>query len=167
MKNDFIILALLCLSLIVTFIIGYREGERRSEGLETSDTVIIRDTLTQTILRDTTITKFIPKKIVELRRDTILRDTVLTYEKKEYVDTLINDADSLILSNTVLGVDASLDLLHVTWKKTNKVLRNTIYITKEKPKKFVEFVPLQATAGWNPIDNKLGLVVGFGVSINF
>lgn len=167
MKNDFIILTLLCLSLIVTFIIGYREGERRSEGLETSDTVVIRDTFTQTILRDTTITKFIPKKVEVIKRDTILRDTVLTYERKEYQDTLVNDGDSLILSNTVLGVDASLDSLHVTWKKTNKVLTNTIYITKEKPKKFIEFVPLQTTAGWNPIDNKLGLVVGCGLSVNF
>ena len=147
--------------------VGRLTAERRSEGLETIDTVIVRDTFTQTILKDTTITKFIPQKVEIIRYDTIKENTVLVYEKKEYQDTLVNDADSIVLSNTIFGIDARLDSTHVQWKKQNKVITNTIYITKEKPRKLIEFVPLQTTAGYNPIDNKLGIVIGCGVSINF
>ena len=167
MKNNLYVILILSLLILSSFMVGRLTAERRSEGLETRDALIVRDTFTQTILKDTTITKFVPRKVEVIKRDTIAKDTILTYERKEYQDTLVNDADSLILSNTILGVDASLDSLHVTWKKQNKVFTNTIYITREKPRKLIEFVPLQATAGWNPFDNKLGIVIGCGVSINF
>lgn len=167
MKNDFIILTLLCLSLIVTFIIGYREGERRSEGLETSDTVIIskRDTL----WKDTIIekTKYIPKKVEVIRRDTITKDTVLTYVHKTYEDTIAFDNDSILLTNVISGVDAKLDSTHVTWKKQKEIVTNYVYITNTvEKKKFITFSP-QATAGYDPFANRFGVVCGFGIAINF
>lgn len=168
MKNNFIILTLLCLSLIVTFIIGYREGERRSEGLETSDTVIIskRDTL----WKDTIIekTKYIPRKVEIIKHDTITKDTVLTYEQKTYEDTIAFDNDSILLTNVISGVDAKLDSTHVTWKKQKEIVTNTIYITREKEKTFWDrfHIQPQATAGWNPIDGKCAVVVGFGIGFD-
>lgn len=167
MKSNLLTILILSFLILSSFMVGRLTAETRSEGLEMRDTLIIRDTITNTVIKDTTITKFIPKKVEVIRHDTIKENTILTYERKEYIDTLVNDADSIVLSNTILGVDASLDSLHVTWKKQNKVITNTIYIAKEKPRKLIEFFPLQTTAGWNPIDNKLGLVVGFGLSVNF
>ena len=167
MKNNLYVLLILSLLIISSFMVGRLTAERRSEPTYARDTVLI--TKTDTLLRDTIIekTKYIPKKIVELRRDTITKDTVLTYEQKTYEDTIAFGNDSILLTNVISGVDAKLDSTHISWKKQKEVVTNYVYITKEKPKKFIEFVPLQATAGWNPFDNKLGIVIGCGVSINF
>lgn len=148
--------------------VGRLTAERRSEGLETSDTVTVRDTFINTIVKDTTITKFVPRKVEVIKRDTILRDTVLTYERKEYVDTVVNDADSIILSNTILGVDARLDSLHVTWKKHKEVFTNYVYITKEKEKKFWDrfHIQPQVTSGYDIINHQWGICGGIGVGID-
>ena len=148
--------------------VGYREGERRSEGLETRDTLIVRDTFINTILKDTTITKFVPRKIELIKRDTILRDTVLTYERKEYVDTVVNDADSIVLSNTILGIDARLDSTHISWKKHKEVFTNYVYINKEKPRKFWDrfHIQPQATAGYDIINHQWGICGGIGVGFD-
>ena len=170
MKNDFVILALLCLSLIVTFIIGYREGERRSEGLETSDTLIVRDTITNTILKDTAIVKYIPKKVEVIKYDTIKENTVLTYEKKLYVDTVVFDNDSIITANAVVGVDARLDSTHIIFKRQNKVITNTIYInnTVEKKKTFWNrfHIQPQVTSGFDIINHQWGICGGIGVGFD-
>lgn len=167
MKNNIYVLLILSLLIISSFMVGRLTAERRSEGLETSDTVIIskRDTL----WKDTIIekTKYIPKKIVELRHDTITKDTVLTYEQKTYEDTIAFGNDSIVLSNTVTGVDARLDSTHVQWKKQKEIVTNYVYITNTvEKKKFITFSP-QATAGYDPFANRFGVVCGFGIAINF
>ena len=167
MKNNIYVLFILSLLIVSSFMVGRLTAERRSEPTYTSDTVLI--TKTDTLLRDTIIekTKFLPKKVEIIRRDTIKENTVLTYEQKVYEDTIAFDKDSILLTNVISGVDARLDSTHVQWKKQSKVITNTIYITKDKPRKLIEFVPLQTTAGYNPIDNKFGIVIGCGLSVNF
>lgn len=168
MSNKYKILILSAL-FILSFIIGCQYGNMRSEGSKTADTVFVSDT--DTLWKDTVIekTKFVPKEVIKLRIDTV-RDTVLTFEKKKYVDTLTNDNDSIILTSYISGYEANLDSTSVDWKKHTQIITNTVTVTKyiEKNKTFWNrfHIQPQATFGFNPLNKHWGAVIGLGVGFD-
>mgnify|MGYP003500046372 CR=1 FL=1 len=165
-----LIILLLTAFLVLGFIIGCQWSEMRSEGLETIDTVTVVEFDTVTITKDTTITKFIPKKVEVIRTDTITKDTILITEQKIYEDTLCNDKDSIILQSFITGINSSLDSTSVVWRKHKETITNTVYITKyiEKKKTFWNRFNLQPqiTSGYDLINHKWGIIGGIGVGID-
>lgn len=110
--------------------------------IEQTDTSVIikRDT----ILRDTLITEtqFVPKYIKELKRDTVYTkdgDTLeLARESKRFDKRLTIDKDTADIEIYTSGIETSLDSLKMALKKHTYVVTNTTTITKyiEKPKTF-------------------------------
>lgn len=168
-QNKWIILILSAL-FVITFIVGCQWGEMRSERQEIRDTVTLVEFDTITITKDTTITKFIPKKVEVIRTDTITKDTILITEQKIYEDTLCNDKDSIILQSFITGINSSLDSTSVVWKKHTTVITNTVEITKyiDKPKTFLNrfHIQPQITSGYDLINHKWGIIGGIGVGID-
>ena len=124
-------------------------------NIERIDTVYHTDTL----YRDTTITIFkdksVPKYIYITKTDTFKtkdgKDTIFNTENKEYIDTLCNKNDSIILKSYISGQNPTLDSLKVDWKKQETIITNTVEITKyiQKKKTF-----------WNRFH--FGVQVGYG-----
>lgn len=110
--------------------------------IEQTDTSVIikRDT----ILRDTLITEtqFVPKYIKELKRDTLYTkygDTLeLSIESKRFDKRLTIDKDTADIEIYTSGIETSLDSLKMALKTHTDVVTNTTTITKyiEKPKTF-------------------------------
>ena len=161
------IISLLSVLFLITFIVGYQVGEMRSDGFKTSDTVVKVEFDTIETLKDTTITKFLPKYIEKLRVDTVRKDTVLITEQKTYFDTICQNRDSILLKTTISGVNASIDSLSVLLKKQEIIKTNTITITKyiEKPKKLITLRP-QLGVGYGLLHNNIDMYVGVGVLID-
>lgn len=169
MKNNKWIILFLSALFFFTFMVGYHVGEMRSQGSKMADTVLVSDT--DTIWRDTVIekTKYIPKEVIKIKVDTI-RDTILTFERKIYEDTLTNDKDSIILKAFISGYEANLDSTSVRWKNYKEIITNTVEIIKyiERPKTFWDrfHIQPQATFGYDVLNKRWGGVVGIGVGID-
>ena len=167
-KSDVIITILLVLSLIIIGFLGYMCGRTTvpTEVIKT-DTTTIHDTL----WKDTTIyeKQLVPKKIVEIKRDTIYGDTLeLVTESKEYEKSLISGKDTADLKVYVSGIKPSLDSLEMRLKTHTEV--NTVEITKyvQKKKTFKDrfHLGLQVGYGLGLQSRKFDSYVGFGVSFD-
>lgn len=135
MKNNTIILII---GFITCILLGcfmwYNQTPR--EVIKT-DTVTVSDTIYKT---DTfKIEKLVPKKVVEIKRDTLYKkdstEVILVSENKEYKDTIsTNDGDSIILNNYISGINPQLDSTKVNLKKKEiiKTVQITKYIEKKK-----------------------------------
>lgn len=107
--------------------------------IEKTDTVVINDTITHT---DTLyLDKPTPVYINKLRVDTVYtpsgEELELVTEHKIYKDTLCKNNDSIILTNYITGINATLDSSRVDLRKQEIV--NTIEVTKyikEKAKRW-------------------------------
>lgn len=139
-------------------------------NIEKVDTVITSDTVFKT---DTfRIEKLVPKKVVEIKRDTFYTkdssEVVLVTENKEYKDTIsTNDGDSIILNNFISGINPQLDSAKVSLKK--KEVTNTIEITKyvEKKKTFFNRFHIGLQGGYGYGFNYKGLEPYVGVGVSF
>lgn len=166
-RSDVIITILLVLSLIIIGFLGYMCGRTTvpTEVIKT-DTTTIHDTL----WKDTTIyeKQLVPKKIVEIKRDTITKDTVLVTESKEYEKSLISGKDTADLKVYVSGIEPSLDSLEMRLKTHTEV--NTVEITKyvQKEKTFKDrfHIGLQVGYGYGFKYKGLEPYVGLGVSFD-
>lgn len=111
------------------------------------------------------IEKQVPKYITEVKYDTIKEETILITENKIYIDTLCNGNDSIILENSITGINPRLDYTKADWRKSDKVITNTITITKHiKDKKHIS-VGLQGGYGYAFKSKELSPYVGFGINI--
>ena len=128
-------------------------------------------TITDTLWKDTTIIEkqLVPKKIVEIKRDTVYKsngDTLeLVTEAKRYDRSLTSDKDTCDLEIYTTGINTSLDSLK--WRLKTHSVTNTIEITKyiEKKRKFLDrfhFTP-NVSAGYGLIHKDLDVYVGIGV----
>lgn len=160
--NKWLILALVAAFLITSFIVGCHYGEMRSEAQETSDTMIVSDTVWKIVTKDTTIIKKVPKKIEIIKRDTITKDTVLVTEYKTYEDTICKDKDSVIVKSYITGINAQLDSMQVSWKKREKIITNTITIEKQVKQRIT--YGLQGGYGITP--KGFQPYIGVGLQIN-
>lgn len=166
-KSDAIITILLVLSLIIIGFLGYMCGRTTvpTEVIKT-DTTTIHDTL----WKDTTIyeKQLVPKKIVEIKRDTITKDTVLVTESKEYEKSLVSGKDTCDLKLYVSGIEPSLDSLEMALKTHTEVktLEITKYVQKEKTFKDRFHLGLQVGYGLGLQSKDFQPYVGLGVSFD-
>lgn len=138
--------------------------------IEKVDTVTVIDTL----YKDTTIfkDKLVPQYIKIVKRDTVYTstgDTIqLITEHKAYQDTLTCEDDSIVLKSYITGINSKLDSITASWKKRDKIITNTVTITKyiEKPRKLFTIQP-QVGVGYGFFNKKPDVYAGIGVGINF
>ena len=142
--------------------------------IEQTDTsvTIKRDT----IWRDTLIkeTKFVPKYIKELKRDTVYTKDGNTLEfareSKRFDKRLTIDKDTADIEIYTSGIETSLDSLKMALKTHTDVVTNTATITKyiEKPKTFWKrfHIQPQVTSGYDIINKQFGITAGIGVGFD-
>ncbi len=114
------------------------------------------------------ITKYkqVPKYITEVKRDTVKENTILITENKIYNDTICKDNDSLIIQNSITGVNPTLDYCKVDWRKQDKVITNTITIEKVVKNNKRISIGLQGGYGYAFKSKELSPYVGIGININ-
>lgn len=134
-----------------------------------SDTVVQVQFDTIETIKDTTITKFVPKTVVKIKTDTITKDTILNTERKTYIDTLCNEGDTIQLTTTISGCKASLDSISAKWSKHHITKTEYITVTKyiEKPKTFKDHFSLGVGMGYGYGLNNKQFEPFIGVSFNY
>ena len=161
-----VLLILLAISILFNIIQSCNANHIKTDTIYFRDTVCSNDTV---VYRDTLEkTHWIPVKEEVIRRDTVLRDTVLILESKEYRDTLVSSPDTLYLKASISGINPSLDSIKYDWRRS--VITNTVTITKYKERKRtwrdrISIGP-SATVGYDPFNKQWGVTIGVGVSID-
>ena len=141
------------------------------EQTDTSAT-IKRDTIWNSIT--ITETKFVPKYIKELKRDTVYtkdgNTLELARESKRFDKRLTIDKDTADIEIYTSGIETSLDSLKLALKTYTDVVTNTATITKyiEKPKTFWKrfHIQPQVTGGYDIINKQFGITAGIGVGFD-
>ena len=141
------------------------------EQTDTSAT-IKRDTIWNSIT--ITETKFVPKYIKELKRDTVYtkdgNTLELARESKRFDKRLTIDKDTADIEIYTSGIETSLDSLKLALKTHTDVVTNTATITKyiEKPKTFWKrfHIQPQVTGGYDIINKQFGITAGIGVGFD-
>lgn len=111
-----------------------------------------------------TINKPVPIYITEVKRDTVRESTVLITENKIYNDTICKDNDSIIIQNSITGVNPILDYCKVDWRKQDKVITNTITIEKVVKNNKRISIGLQGGYGYGLINKQPDAFIGVGIS---
>ena len=166
MNKTTLIIALQILLFIACGLLYHQWQENGSEGSGMRPDTIIRYDTTY-ITNDTTIYKPIPRIIEVIRRDTITKDTVLNFEKKEYKDTITTCAkDTILLQTSISGYKASLDSMKVQLKKQDVI--KYVEITKHiKEKQSKIGIGLQVGYGLGFKDKAFQPYVGVGIQYRF
>lgn len=135
-------------------------------------------TISDTIYKDTVLTiikeKPIPKEVYLTKIDTFYtnngKDTLLKTENKVYNDTIACAKDTVVVTNFIKGINATLDSTKVLLKKQDKIITNTVTIEKyiEKKKTFFSrfHVGIQTGYGYGFNSRQFEPYVGAGLSID-
>lgn len=134
-----------------------------------TDTVVVTET--DTIHETTSVVHFFPKPIkeVEVRWDTVRKDTILPIVSRTYSDTIRKeDGAELRYIASVSGHNPSLDSISFDLTYPKIIETNTVTVTK----KFIQKAPrvsvgLQTGFGYGVFNKKPDLYVGFGFSYRF
>lgn len=152
----------------------------RSGYFDPMNEVIKTDTVfttkTDTLWKDTTIVEkeIVPKIIVKTKIDTLFKEngeTVqLITESKRFDKRLISNKDTADVQVYTSGINTSLDSLKIRFKTHNKVITNTVEITKyiDKKKTFFDrfHIGVQAGYGYGFNYKELEPYVGIGASFD-
>lgn len=138
-----------------------------------TDTVFT--TKTDTLWKDTTIVEneIAPKIIVKTKIDTLFKEngeTVqLITESKRFDKTILSDKDTADVQVYTSGINTSLDSLKMRFKTHNKVITNTVEITKyiDKKKTFFDRFHIGVQAGYGYGFNYKGLEPYVGIGASF
>lgn len=121
------------------------------------------------------IIKPIPKYIEKIKTDTVFDkkgDSIfLKTENKQYIDTLSTCAgDTMEVMSYISGINANLDSTKVKLKKQEKIITNTVEVTKyiNKKKTFKDRIHIspQVTGGYDIINKQWGVTAGIGIGID-
>ena len=166
---------LIILGFIIVASMQHNLINRYKDILNAMDSTVTTEIKHDTLWKDTTIieTKFVPKYIKELKRDTVYTkdgDTLeLARESKRFDKTLTIDKDTADLQIYTTGINTSLDSLKMALKKHTDVITNTVTVTKyiEKPKTIWNRIHIQpqVTSGYDLINKQWGITAGIGVGI--
>ena len=165
MKWYKVVISILVIYLISLFSFSGCNGRPEIIEIEKIDTIQIYDTAY--IQQPPEIIKIyeqVPKYITEVRVDTVKENTILVTENKTYKDSICTkDNDSIFVTNTIQGVNANLLSTEVELRKTDKVITNTITITKHiKDKKHWNIGPSIST-GYDPFNKQWVYCLGVSV----
>ena len=151
----------------------------RSGYFDPMNEVIKTDTVfttkTDTLWKDTTIVEkeIVPKIIVKTKIDTLFKEngeTVqLITESKRFDKRLISNKDTADVQVYTSGINTSLDSLKIRFKTHNKVITNTVEITKyiDKKKTFFDRFHIGVQAGYGYGFNYKGLEPYVGIGASF
>lgn len=151
----------------------------RSGYFDPMNEVIKTDTVfttkTDTLWKDTTIVEkeIVPKIIVKTKIDTLFKEngeTVqLITESKRFDKRLISNKDTADVQVYTSGINTSLDSLKMRFKTHNKVITNTVEITKyiDKKKTFFDRFHIGVQAGYGYGFNYKGLEPYVGIGASF
>lgn len=169
------IATLIILGFIIVSTMQHNLINKYKDILNAMDSTVTTEVKHDTLWKDTTVieTKFIPKYIKELKRDTVYTkdgDTLeLARESKRFDKTLTIDKDTADLEIYTSGIETSLDSLKMALKTHTDVITNTVTVTKyiEKPKTFWKrfHIQPQVTSGYDLINKQWGITAGIGVGI--
>lgn len=142
---------------------------------EVINTDTVFNTKTDTLWKDTTITEkeFVPKIIVKTKIDTLFKEngeTVqLITESKRFDKTILSGKDTADVQVYTSGINTSLDSLKMRMKAYNKVITNTVEITKyvDKKKTFWNRFHIGVQAGYGYGFNYKGLEPYVGIGASF
>lgn len=143
---------------------------------EVINTDTVFTTKTDTLWKDTTIVEkeIVPKYIVKKKVDTVYTkegDTFnLITEAKRFDKRLISNKDTADIQVYTSGINTSLDSLKMRLKTHNKVITNTVEITKyvEKKKTFLNrfHIQPQVGVGYGVFNKKIDAYVGVGIGFD-
>lgn len=168
-KTAKVIIIILLLYIISLCSFSGCNGKTKVIEIEKTDTIQIFDTAyIQQPPEIITIYKPIPKYITQVRIDTVKENTPLIVENKVYTDSICTkDNDSIFVTNTIQGVNANLLSTEVELRKTDKIITNTITITKHiKDKKHWNIGPSIST-GYDPFNKQWVSCLGVSVLYRF
>lgn len=142
---------------------------------EVINTDTVFTTKTDTLWKDTTIVEkeIVPKIIVKTKIDTLFKEngeTVqLITESKRFDKTILSDKDTADVQVYTSGINTSLDSLKMRFKTHNKVITNTVEITKyiDKKKTFFDRFHIGVQAGYGYGFNYKGLEPYVGIGASF
>ena len=142
---------------------------------EVINTDTVFTTKTDTLWKDTTIVEkeIVPKIIVKTKIDTLFKEngeTVqLITESKRFDKTILSDKDTAYVQVYTSGINTSLDSLKMRFKTHNKVITNTVEITKyiDKKKTFFDRFHIGVQAGYGYGFNYKGLEPYVGIGASF
>lgn len=135
--------------------------------IEKVDSIIKFDTAYIQYPETIFINKPIPTYITEVKIDTIKENTILVTENKIYQDTIKCQEDSIIQEISITGINPTLDYSKVILKKQDKVITNTITVTKfVKDNKKLAITP-QLGIGYGFFNKKPDIYAGIGISYIF
>ena len=170
LKNNiwFIIIIVTFISLLI-LMFNFNCYKSNTNATGKTDTITI--TKVDTIYGDAiVITDTVPKLISKtiIKYDTIDKDGVIVdipIEKSIYSDTL---QDSTSYKAYITGYKATLDSLAINYKPKVIERHTTQIITKEVNKKSNPFYyGIGVTTGYDVINKRYGLMIGFGAGIKF
>lgn len=168
-KTAKVIIGILLIYILSLLSFSGCNGKTEIIEVERVDTIQICDTAyIQQPPEIITIYKPIPKYITQVRIDTVKENTPLIVENKVYTDSICTkDNDSIFVTNTIQGVNANLLSTEVELRKTDKIITNTITITKHiKDKKHWNIGPTLST-GFDPFNKQWVACVGLGITYTF
>lgn len=142
---------------------------------EVINTDTVFTTKTDTLWKDTTIVEkeIVPKYIVKKKVDTVYTkegNTLnLITESKRFDKRLISNKDTADVQVYTSGINTSLDSLKMRFKTHNKVITNTVEITKyvDKKKTFWNRFHIGVQAGYGYGFNYKGLEPYVGIGASF
>lgn len=167
MKKLINVLAILLIATLI--FICYGRTNRNVLVSHDSVTVVVRDTLRDTVRLTRTDIKEIVKDREVVRLDTVLKDTVLAYEHKHFQESLDLGHGNAVLDVFTTGVDTRLDSLKIDAKIENyeTTTITTITNTVERKKRFKDrlFLAPSVGAGYGLTTNKADIYVGVSAGI--
>ena len=177
MRNNTLIFISLFITLAILSIFYVNDNYSIKDlfnNTQKTDTVF--STKTDTLWKDTTIIEkeFVPKTIVKTKTDTLFKangDTIqLITESKRFDKTILSGKDTADVQVYTSGINTSLDSLKMRLKTHNKVITNTVEITKyvEKKKTFWNrfHIQPQVGVGYGVFNKNIDAYVGVGIGFD-
>lgn len=175
MKNSTFILISALVSVLILGILwlngnGYFKPK---EGNVKPDTVFHTDTLWQDTVITNTVIKPVPKIIEKIKTVTVTDSSgnvfELASERKVFNETFASDNDTCEVGVYTTGINTVLDSITLNHKKHEKVITNTIEITKykEKKKTFLDRFHISIQAGYGYGFNYKGFEPYVGIGGSF
>ena len=165
-NNDKLHTILLVIAIFMMAIAFFSVYFRQPKEVLKTDTITKVDTFWQDSIIYKDKIKLIPKKIVEVKHDTITKDTVLTTVQKYYQERFYLGKDTADVGVLASGINPSVDSIGIKLMTRRPTVVQTVEITKyvEKEKTVWDrfHFGVQGGIGYGITQKKCDIYIGFG-----